>query len=166
MSELELDIRITDDVAGAADVIAPLFEQQGRYHNAFHAEGTRRRPESSEVLEYVRTGFSGDEWRAALMEVDGKIVGFSLFKIVEETYPWSAIAGKKKLYVDHLFVSEEMRGRNVGGRFIEFLREYAREIGCAAIELECESENTSGKRFYERNGFFEGHGVHVMDMVL
>ncbi len=61
---------------------------------------------------------------------------------------------RKILFIDDLCVSEELRGQNIGGKLLEFLKGYAREISAHSLELNVWEFNESAIKFYEREGFY------------
>lgn len=75
-------------------------------------------------------------------------------------------AGKDKLLIiDYLAVREDLRGRGLGGAFLEYIRDWAvRECGIDGILIEVEAGNTPEHeercRFWERSGFVRTSYVH------
>lgn len=58
----------------------------------------------------------------------------------------------KTLYIDDLCVDENARGQHVGTVLYEYVKEYARTIGCYNLTLNVWACNESAVKFYEKLG--------------
>ena len=58
----------------------------------------------------------------------------------------------KTLYIDDICVDESARGRHVGKALFEYVREYAKSIGCHNITLNVWEGNIPASRFYQNMG--------------
>ena len=58
----------------------------------------------------------------------------------------------KTLYIDDICVDEKARGRHVGKALYEFVRDYARSIGCNNITLNVWEGNEAALSFYRSMG--------------
>ena len=58
----------------------------------------------------------------------------------------------KTLYIDDICVDESARGRHVGKALFEYVREYAKSIGCHNITLNVWGGNIPASRFYQNMG--------------
>lgn len=58
----------------------------------------------------------------------------------------------KTLYVDDICVDEACRGQHVGRTVYEYVKAYAKEIGCYNLTLNVWSCNPSAMKFYESLG--------------
>lgn len=58
----------------------------------------------------------------------------------------------KTLYIDDICVDENARGRHVGKALFEYVREYAKSIGCHNITLNVWEGNIPASRFYQNMG--------------
>ena len=59
----------------------------------------------------------------------------------------------KTLHIEDVCVDENRRGENVGGELMEFVKDYAKKIGCARVDLDVWEFNEGARRFYEKHGF-------------
>lgn len=59
----------------------------------------------------------------------------------------------KAAFVDELFVKKEHRGKGIGTRALEFLKETARTMGVNALRLEVERKNADALQLYKKAGF-------------
>jgi diamine N-acetyltransferase len=64
-------------------------------------------------------------------------------------------------FIDELFIKEGYRGKGIGMRALEFLKETARALGVTALRLEVEQKNVSAQRLYRSAGF-EDHDRYLM----
>jgi ribosomal protein S18 acetylase RimI-like enzyme len=82
---------------------------------------------------------------------DGRVSGYAFCRI-EEVRDDRLLQDRKTLYIDDLCVDEPARGRHIGRRLFEHVRDYARAIGCQAITLNVWEGNEAAMRFYRDIG--------------
>jgi ribosomal protein S18 acetylase RimI-like enzyme len=58
----------------------------------------------------------------------------------------------KSLYIDDLCVDERCRGKHIGAKLFDFVKAYAREIGCYNVTLNVWACNSGALKFYEKCG--------------
>ena len=58
----------------------------------------------------------------------------------------------KTLYIDDICVDENARGRHIGKALYEYVRDYAKSIGCNNITLNVWEGNDSAITFYKNMG--------------
>lgn len=58
----------------------------------------------------------------------------------------------KTLYIDDICVDEKARGRHIGKALYEFIRDYARSVGCHNITLNVWEGNDAAYHFYKSMG--------------
>ena len=58
----------------------------------------------------------------------------------------------RTLYIDDLCVDERCRGKHIGRRLYEYVKEYARAIGCYNLTLNVWALNGPAMAFYEKCG--------------
>ena len=58
----------------------------------------------------------------------------------------------KNLYIDDLCVDENMRDKHIGTVIYDYVKKYAKKIGCYNLTLNVWSCNESAQKFYERQG--------------
>ena len=76
-------------------------------------------------------------------EIEGKIVGFSLF-----FHNFSTFLGRGGIYLEDLFVLPEYRGRGCGKALLKKLAQTAVERGCGRLEWSCLNWNKPSIDFY------------------
>jgi GNAT superfamily N-acetyltransferase len=64
-------------------------------------------------------------------------------------------------FIDELFIKEGSRGKGIGTRALEFLKDTARLLGVTALRLEVERKNAVARDLYRKAGF-EDHDRHLM----
>ncbi|MBQ8153126.1 MAG: GNAT family N-acetyltransferase [Prevotella sp.] len=82
---------------------------------------------------------------------DGKIVGHAFCQITE-VRNHRLLQDIKTLYIDDICVDEAVRGKHVGKALYEFVRDYAKSIGCYNITLNVWEGNDPAQRFYQSMG--------------
>lgn len=84
----------------------------------------------------TREGFEeilrGDGWYVA--EADGKVVG--VLEVIRHHVENPSQVTRDILFISSMAVDEEYRGRGIGHRFFEKVKQLKEETGCDAIELQ------------------------------
>ncbi len=83
---------------------------------------------------------------------DNYLLGYA-FCVVDEIKNHPLLMDDKSLYIDDLCVEETMRGQHIGKALLEYVRAYAKKIGCRRITLNVWECNPSARAFYDKNGF-------------
>ncbi|PSB15901.1 N-acetyltransferase [Phormidesmis priestleyi ULC007] len=82
-------------------------------------------------------------------------VGFSLYG-----FRYSSFAGQPNIWLDDLYVDDEMRSQGAGAALMAQLVQIAQENDCTHLAWNADARNTRGLRFYDRLGakVTEQHG--------
>ncbi|SFC26930.1 Acetyltransferase (GNAT) family protein [Flagellimonas taeanensis] len=67
----------------------------------------------------------------------------------------------KHVEPDNVIVSPQYQGKGIGELMLDFLNDYAKEIGCERAEVNCYAKNVRGKKFWENQGY-EALGIHLI----
>ncbi|MDM5339152.1 GNAT family N-acetyltransferase [Fictibacillus enclensis] len=59
----------------------------------------------------------------------------------------------KRIYLSHMIVKEEYRNRGIGGIIVDYLIDYAKQLGYEEITLGVDTDNLNARHLYEKNGF-------------
>ena len=81
------------------------------------------------------------------MEENEEIVGYSTF--IKQFSTWDA---SYYVYLDCLYLKEKLRGKGVGFKLMNLIREYAIEQNCSVIQWQTPVFNKSAIRFYNKIG--------------
>ena len=92
-----------------------------------------------------------DESRPVFVYDDGQVEGHA-FCLITETKGDKLLMDGKTLYIDDICVDEKARGKHVGKALYEFVRDYARAIGCTNITLNVWEGNGPALSFYRNMG--------------
>ena len=82
-----------------------------------------------------------------LAEVEGKEVGFALYG-----FRYSSFQGQPSIWLDDLFVDEQMRSLGIGRALMNRLAEIAQENNCSHLGWNADARNIRGLSFYHRLG--------------
>ena len=92
-----------------------------------------------------------DDSKPVFVYDDGEVLGHA-FCQVTEVKDHRLLQDAKTLYIDDICVEETARGRHIGRALYEFVRDYARSIGCYNITLNVWEGNDSAYSFYKSMG--------------
>ncbi|RDW15115.1 GNAT family N-acetyltransferase [Oceanobacillus chungangensis] len=59
----------------------------------------------------------------------------------------------KRIYLSRMIVKDEYRNRGVGGIILDYLIDYAEQLGYEEISLGVDTDNSSARHLYEKKGF-------------
>jgi ribosomal protein S18 acetylase RimI-like enzyme len=100
-------------------------------------------------------------WRAKLAEDNGRVlIARTGAEVVG--YIWMELQSRdadplrherRRVYVHHICVRPEWRGRGVGTRLLSAADGFARETGASSVLLDVWHENIVGRKAFERTGF-------------
>ena len=85
--------------------------------------------------------------RAALAHVDGAAVGVALW-----FYMFSTFSGRRRLFVEDVFVQPEHRGTGIGIGLFRYMARIAVAEGCVGMEWRVLNWNQPSIDFYQRIG--------------
>ena len=94
-----------------------------------------------------------DETRPVFVGVDehDRVLGYGFCVLVD--YSGSNVQVERtELYLDDLCVDESARGNGVGSVIFDYIRSYAKEIGCYHLTLNVWACNPGAMAFYESKG--------------
>jgi len=86
-----------------------------------------------------------------IAKVDKEIVGYIIFNIKEKENP--SMRYRKQLNIDAICVDEKYRGKGIGTKILENIKEIAKTRGCTDLYLTVNQENENAIKVYEKFGF-------------
>ena len=131
--------------------IMKLLYQVAEVHHVARPDlfrGNAAKYEPAELEEIL-----ADEKKPIFAAVDENDVlqGYA-FCVVEEKKDNHVLVPVTSLYIDDLCVEEHQRGTHIGSALFEYVKEYARSIGCYDVTLNVWEGNDSAKAFYMSRG--------------
>ena len=109
------------------------------------------KPYTTKYNERELEALLGDESKPVFVFDDGEVRGHA-FCQVTEVKGHHLLEDVKTLYIDDICVDEAARGRHVGQALYEYVRDYARSIGCHNITLNVWEGNEAALCFYRNMG--------------
>ena len=86
-----------------------------------------------------------------LYEEDGVVLGHAFCQI--KSHISNNIKSYKSLYIDDLCVKSNARGKSIGKKLVEYVKDFAKSIGCYEVTLNVWEGNDNAKSFYDKMGF-------------
>ena len=82
---------------------------------------------------------------------DGAVLGYAFCVIRHQGS--GSLRELSTLYIDDLCVNEKVRGQHIGSALFQYVKAYAKELGCHNITLHVWECNPGARAFYESLGF-------------
>ncbi|HPR92972.1 MAG: GNAT family N-acetyltransferase [Bacilli bacterium] len=103
---------------------------------------------ANELMTVFSRGIQADSDEYLCVELNGKVIGFCSFAIVNNFWQEGHIA-----YVYAMVIDESFRGQGIGTELLKRAFDKAKLRGCKKIELDSGFPREKAHRFYEKIGF-------------
>ena len=129
--------------------IIELWHQENMVHHVLRPDLFK--PHTTKYSIQELDSLLKDESKPIFVFDDGTVLGYA-FCQVSEIKDDQLLEDIKTLYIDDICVDENSRGKHVGKALYEYVREYARSIGCNNITLNVWEGNDAAYSFYKNMG--------------
>ena len=109
------------------------------------------KPNTTKYNEQQLEALLGDDSKPVFVFDDGEVLGHA-FCMITEARNDKLLQDIKTLYIDDICVDEKARGNHVGKALYEYVRYYAKSIGCNNITLNVWEGNDPALSFYRNMG--------------
>ena len=137
--------------AGKEDIqrIIELLHQVNMVHHVLRPDLFK--PHTTKYNEQELESMLSDDTKPIFVYIDEDVLGYAFCQITEVRGN-QLLEDIKTLYIDDICVDEQARGRHVGKALYEYVRNYAKAIGCNNITLNVWEGNEPAWRFYKNMG--------------
>ena len=137
--------------AGKEDIqrILELLHQVNMVHHVLRPDLFK--PHTTKYNEQELKSMLSDDTKPIFVYIDEDVLGYAFCQITEVRGN-QLLEDIKTLYIDDICVDEQARGRHVGKALYEYVRNYAKAIGCNNITLNVWEGNEPAWRFYKNMG--------------
>ena len=137
--------------AGKRDIqaIIELLHQVNMVHHVIRPDLFK--PYTTKYNEQELDALLDDDSKPVFVYDNGKVLGHA-FCQVTMVKDDQLLQDIKTLYIDDICVDEKARGKHVGKALYEFVRDYAKSIGCYNITLNVWEGNDAAHHFYRNMG--------------
>ena len=129
--------------------IIELLHQVNMVHHVLRPDLFK--PYTTKYSEKELEALMGDDSKLIFVFDDGAILGHA-FCMITEVKNDKLLQDIKTLYIDDICVDEKARGQHVGKALYEYVRDYAKAIGCNNITLNVWEGNDAASSFYRNMG--------------
>ena len=129
--------------------IIELLHQVNMVHHVIRPDLFK--PYATKYNEQELEDLLSDESKPIFVYDDGVVQGYAFCQI-SEVKDNQLLQDVKTLYIDDICVDEVARGKHVGKALYEYVRDYARSIGCYHITLNVWEGNAAALSFYRNMG--------------
>ena len=138
-------------IANKGDIkrIIELLHQVNMVHHVLRPDLFK--PYTTKYNEQELEGLLNDQNKPIFVYDDGEVRGYAFCQI-SEVKDNQLLQDAKTLYIDDICVDEDARGQHVGKALYEYVRDYARSIGCYHITLNVWEGNIAALNFYRDMG--------------
>lgn len=102
---------------------------------------------SEEVLRIRQKEMVANNYYCVGVYDDEKLIGISGMWLLVKYYVG------KHVELDNVYLKKEYQGQGLGNQLVEWILNYAKELGCEASELNCYIENEGGNKFWSNLGY-------------
>ena len=137
--------------AGKEDIqrIIELLHQVNMVHHVLRPDLFK--PHTTKYNEQELKSMLSDDTKPIFVYIDEDVLGYAFCQITEVRGN-QLLEDIKTLYIDDICVDKQARGRHVGKALYEYVRNYAKAIGCNNITLNVWEGNEPAWRFYKNMG--------------
>ena len=129
--------------------IMELLHQVNMVHHVIRPDLFK--PHTTKYNEQELEAMLYDEGCPVFVYDDGKVLGHAFCQI-SEAKGHRLLQDIKTLYIDDICVDERARGQHIGQALYEFVRDYAKAIGCYNLTLNVWEGNNPALNFYKSMG--------------
>ena len=129
--------------------IIALLHQVNMVHHVIRPDLFK--PHTTKYNEQELETMFKDDSKPVFVYDDGEVQGYA-FCQVTEVKDNLLLVDNKSMYIDDICVDEKARGKHVGKALYEYVRDYARSIGCHNITLNVWEGNDPAISFYKNMG--------------
>lgn len=131
--------------------ILELLHQVNMVHHELRPDLFK--PHTTKYDKYELEAILDDDNNPIFVYDDGQVQGHAFCQI-SEVKNHKLLQDIKTLYIDDICVDEAARGKHVGKSLYEYVRDYARSIGCYNITLNVWEGNEAAQNFYKNMGMY------------
>ena len=129
--------------------IIELLHQVNMVHHVIRPDLFK--PHTTKYNEQELEAMFKDNSKPVFVYDDGDVLGYAFCQLTE-VKDHLLLEDNKSLYIDDICVDEKARGKHVGKALYEYVRDYARSIGCHNITLNVWEGNNPAISFYKNMG--------------
>ena len=129
--------------------IIELLHQVNMVHHVIRPDLFK--PDTTKYNKQELEALLDDDSKPIFVYDNGEVLGHA-FCQVTEVKDDKLLQDIKKLYIDDICVDEKARGHHVGKAMYEYVRDYAKSIGCYNITLNVWEGNDAALSFYRNMG--------------
>lgn len=129
--------------------IIELLHQVNMVHHVIRPDLFK--PHATKYNEQELEAMFKDNSKPVFVYDDGEVLGYAFCQLTE-VKDHLLLEDNKSLYIDDICVDEKARGKHVGKALYEYVRDYARSIGCHNITLNVWEGNNPAISFYKNMG--------------
>ena len=129
--------------------IIELLHQVNMVHHVIRPDLFK--PHTTKYNEQELEAMFKDNSKPVFVYDDGEVLGYAFCQLTE-VKDHLLLEDNKSVYIDDICVDEKARGKHVGKALYEYVRDYARSIGCHNITLNVWEGNNPAISFYKNMG--------------
>lgn len=129
--------------------IIDLLHQVNMVHHVIRPDLFK--PHTTKYNEQELEAMLNDSQKPIFVYAEDTVLGYAFCQL-SEVRDDQLLQNVKTLYIDDICVDENARGQHIGKALYEYVRDYARSIGCHHITLNVWEGNAPALSFYRNMG--------------
>ena len=143
---MEITRAAQSDIGGILRLLSQVLQIHAEIRPDIFVSGTTKYTESQ-----LREIIVDDSRPVFVAKQAGEVCGYA-FCVIREADFKTTMKPKKSVYIDDFCVDSSARGRGMGRTLFEFVKKWAKSIGCADITLAVWEGNGNARAFYDKMG--------------
>ncbi len=139
-------VALPEDITSIARLWLKFMEYNARFDDSFLVKPRIQSRFAREILDRL----SDPNYRIAVAEVDGEIVGYSFSYISRKPYFFRL---GKFGFIGDVFVLDKFRRRGIGKMLAEDAHQFFRRLNVKQVELLVATQNVETIKFWEKLGY-------------
>jgi len=145
-SEAIIRVALPEDITSISRLWLKFMEYNAKFDDSFMVKPRIQSRFAREILDRL----SDPNYRIAVAEVDGEIVGYSFSYVSRKPYFFRL---GKFGFIGDVFVLEQFRKRGIGRMLAEDAHEFFRRLNVKQVELLVATKNIETIKFWEKLGY-------------
>lgn len=147
------------DIGGILRLLSQVLQIHAEIRPDIFISGTTKYTEDQ-----LREIIGEDSRPVFVVKHNGEVCGYA-FCVIKDADFATTMKPHKSVYIDDFCVDSSTRGKGIGKSLFEFVKKWAKSIGCTDITLAVWEGNDSARAFYDKMGMTPRETIMELGLV-